>query len=385
MSGAQAGSWLKSPDPDVFWDGALQSRLISSSGNVAGHNLSTSSMTIHELDLEDAAMQRVQSALRFQRNYLLSVHRLPPEIVALTFSFYVDENRGELRDIKHVLGWIVITHVCRRWRQIALESAELWQQVTFELGDVWAEEMYRRSKGTALKVNSRRPLTERQHGLVAEHLHRTKALTLGAHAEPTPSSLLLSSDHPAPILKTLEIHELIRSEVTVLPLNRFGTFAPNLRHVEIHTRAKNLPWTSTLLTGLVTLKVESAGHKRDSMSVPSLNDVLSALEQMKALEFLDPTGDIFPRKASRAVDRTAKLPRLTTLKLNGPIRDCSSFLSHIKALACTMFCLALECSRASLAEVQNTFSVLTSWTKSTARSRVAPYDLRRTRFSISGI
>ncbi|KAI0061857.1 hypothetical protein BV25DRAFT_1826141 [Artomyces pyxidatus] len=352
---------LSCPDPDGFWDGALRSRLVSSSGSVAGYDLSASSMTIEDLDREDSALQRVQSVLRFQRNSLLSVHRLPPEITALVFSFYVDETRRQLRS-KHALGWIVITHVCRRWRQIALESAGLWQRVTFGIGDEWAEEMYRRSKGTILEVKTRSALTERQHNLVAKHLHRTKLLSLRAHPDSPPPSLLLSSDNPAPILETLEIEDPIRPEPAVLPLNRFGAFSPNLRHVTICTRAINLPWTSTLLTGLVTLKMRSTGHKDMATTPsPSLNQVLSALKRMKALESLELAGDLFPRSVSHAISKTAKLSRLVTLKLSGPMADCTSFLSHIEAPACTTFCLGLECSHASDEEIDDALSLLTSW------------------------
>ncbi|KAI0059886.1 hypothetical protein BV25DRAFT_1765680, partial [Artomyces pyxidatus] len=44
------------------------------------------------------------------------------------------------------------THVCHRWRQVAMDHPTLWGCVTFALGARWTEEMLLRSQGAPISV-----------------------------------------------------------------------------------------------------------------------------------------------------------------------------------------------------------------------------------------
>ena len=52
-----------------------------------------------------------------------------------------------------LLGWIKITFVNRRWRQVAVESAMLWTRLNGELGMAWVDEFLRRSKNAYLHID----------------------------------------------------------------------------------------------------------------------------------------------------------------------------------------------------------------------------------------
>ncbi|KAF9474923.1 hypothetical protein BDN70DRAFT_865590, partial [Pholiota conissans] len=100
-----------------------------------------------------------------QRNSLVPVSSLPPEILSDIFALaQVREpdygaTGGRLRDrlvghhAKDLLRWIYVTHVCRRWRYIAINLATLWVNVPIDYPE-WVEEMIRRSKDCSLIVQA---------------------------------------------------------------------------------------------------------------------------------------------------------------------------------------------------------------------------------------
>ncbi|KZV59757.1 hypothetical protein PENSPDRAFT_543247, partial [Peniophora sp. CONT] len=52
---------------------------------------------------------------------------------------------------KALLAWVTITHVCRRWRTIALEDPSLWTDIPFVLSMPWIDAFVSRS--TALPIH----------------------------------------------------------------------------------------------------------------------------------------------------------------------------------------------------------------------------------------
>src|SRR5882672_6382746 len=70
----------------------------------------------------DAAKRLILSILT-RRNMLIPISILPAEILARIFHFSV-AGASFLRSNRP--GWVSVTHVCRRWRQIALDDSTLW-------------------------------------------------------------------------------------------------------------------------------------------------------------------------------------------------------------------------------------------------------------------
>ncbi|KAI0268901.1 hypothetical protein BC834DRAFT_802812, partial [Gloeopeniophorella convolvens] len=50
------------------------------------------------------------------------------------------------------IGWIKFTHVCRKWRQVALAYSSVWGDISLSLGPKWTEEMISRSRGIPLRL-----------------------------------------------------------------------------------------------------------------------------------------------------------------------------------------------------------------------------------------
>ncbi|TCD71685.1 hypothetical protein EIP91_005451 [Steccherinum ochraceum] len=69
---------------------------------------------------------RVIQVLKIKRNYgCAKINRLPDELLERVFRVLLEEGRGSA-------GCIPITHVCGRWRKIALSSPALWTSVVVD-------------------------------------------------------------------------------------------------------------------------------------------------------------------------------------------------------------------------------------------------------------
>jgi len=78
---------------------------------------------------------------------------LPPELLMRIFHFYALEV-PPWSDGVQKLGWIVVMHVCQRWRQVALGDSSLWARITGFLPNVkWISEMLVRSWNAPLVID----------------------------------------------------------------------------------------------------------------------------------------------------------------------------------------------------------------------------------------
>ena len=60
-----------------------------------------------------------------RRNTLVPISILPAEILARIFHFNAFSPTQPWSPTLR-LGWVYVTHVCRRWRQVALDNSMLW-------------------------------------------------------------------------------------------------------------------------------------------------------------------------------------------------------------------------------------------------------------------
>ncbi|KAI0045414.1 hypothetical protein FA95DRAFT_1479083, partial [Auriscalpium vulgare] len=97
------------------------------------------------------ALRQVMS----QHNDSVPISRLPLEIfshiLATLSNIHPPSYRGDPSE-PPTLGWITTTHVCRRWRHIALDQATLWTDVEFTLGTEWAQRMIARSQSLPITL-----------------------------------------------------------------------------------------------------------------------------------------------------------------------------------------------------------------------------------------
>ncbi|KAI0037518.1 hypothetical protein FA95DRAFT_1477608, partial [Auriscalpium vulgare] len=99
------------------------------------------------------SMSAARRALRQQRNSLLPAARIPPEILRTIFAFCSEVDEPQMHSDVHSFGWLAVTYVCRRWRDVALAHAGLWTHVSFALGPVWADVFAARAQKMPLIVH----------------------------------------------------------------------------------------------------------------------------------------------------------------------------------------------------------------------------------------
>ncbi|TFY50760.1 hypothetical protein EVG20_g11345, partial [Dentipellis fragilis] len=297
------------------------------------------------LELEMEAVELVTSSLRTRYNALASVNRLSSEMLALVFhSLRQVDTPGhrldrEVNTPSQIIGWVQVTHVCRQWRNIALEHPSLWSYIAFTLGAQWKEVFFRRSKMAPIVIEY--DLGYRQDtmgdfaGDVAHHLSHTRELSLtGTLAEF--ASILPPLRGPAPLLERLEFCN-VTTDVDVmpsLPPDIFSGYAPRLRHIRLPSW--HLHWPSVTFEALVYLSIsQKRGHSISEGidCTGELSQVLGVLARMPALEFLSLEHVLLP-PARGATPHSVYGPMVTLSKLEhlhltDDIRNCGLALRHI--------------------------------------------------------
>jgi len=80
------------------------------------------------IDDQLKALEEISRTSRYRRNTLIPISQLPPETLVLIFSFLspfaCDEKVGYLQLLR-------VTHVCRQWRETALDWPHLWSYINF--------------------------------------------------------------------------------------------------------------------------------------------------------------------------------------------------------------------------------------------------------------
>ncbi|KAI0048078.1 hypothetical protein FA95DRAFT_1678575 [Auriscalpium vulgare] len=250
----------------------------------------------------------------------LPVSRLPPEFLSIVFAIltliYIPAPTSKS------LTWMYITHVCRRWRDVALNNPALWSTIIlpFPLGARWAEAFLSRSKSSALTITKDReglqplPLRQSELALVQANLARTRSLCISAE------SAISALSHPAPILRTLDID--MCGEWSLMDSLLGG--APALQHLRV---TGELPWTSPLLrvAHLVSLEIVSPGRYP---FYATLAEVIAALRSMRhTLERFVVRFEVYDAEGPRS--SIVQMAVLRHLELTGNMETASQLFSHV--------------------------------------------------------
>ncbi|TRM57724.1 hypothetical protein BD626DRAFT_513849, partial [Schizophyllum amplum] len=137
------GSSLSATLSDVYEE------LLQRAGNIAYDEI---------CNIERMSLQ-LNEAARYARNLSAPINRLPDEVLEIIFHLAQPYNAGFVPSWPISTTWshrsIAATHVCRRWRDIALESPSLWSVVDLckerRLGTV-GQDFLRRSGTMPLTV-----------------------------------------------------------------------------------------------------------------------------------------------------------------------------------------------------------------------------------------
>jgi len=288
------------------------------------------------IDDEIKALEESIRASKCHRNALAPISRLPPETLAVIFSFLsssaFDEGVGYPE-------WLRVTHVCRHWRETALNFPHLWSRINFtRLTTAGIAEIPARAKMAPLNWEVTATAWSGEHFDAFErqletHISHTRHLSLSGEFQTVLERLV----SPAPALEYLALSNSSRPFdwpfQIVVHDTLFNRTAPKLTSLRLV--GCDISWKSRLLKGLQTLEIRSPSKE----ARPTLENWLDALNEMTQLETLvlysaipiSPLSDPHISKPRRAVT----LPSLTQFDITSSAEDCALALSHLTLPALT--------------------------------------------------
>ncbi|KAI0263621.1 hypothetical protein BC834DRAFT_827414, partial [Gloeopeniophorella convolvens] len=101
--------------------------------------------TQEELDRIVSALDSLKTNIKRHRNSLSPIAKLFPEILSQIFERHTEMDPP-------LLGWLLDTHVCHRWRQVAISHAALWGRIPFVLGWEWLQVSLSRARSAGLTM-----------------------------------------------------------------------------------------------------------------------------------------------------------------------------------------------------------------------------------------
>ena len=218
--------------------------------------------------------------LRSERNEIVPVSQLPPELPARICQFIADDESCETKPLDR----IIFSHVSHHWRDVALNTPSHWRVISLELLDFSAV-MLQRSKMADLVLYGRvlkTPKYTQIFQLALSHMERVCEITICFHYSGNNGhiqEILGQFPKSAPRLRSLSITPSNTNSAYIsLPRGFPLRDTPCLRQLVL-TRCNFLDWDSKLLTGLTYLKL----HRMSRQHRPSAHQVLDALRRMPAL------------------------------------------------------------------------------------------------------
>ncbi|KAI0640808.1 hypothetical protein C8Q79DRAFT_1122855 [Trametes meyenii] len=279
---------------------------------------------------------------------------LPPEILSEIFTLIAVDNYNARRwyhcGSSHAYKWIALAHVCRAWRDIALNTPRLWSRVVITRPDA-AMSALARSKKAPLWLTAVLVHPEDFHATILRDTILSESSRLKELSVRGPPRLLqmLSAGWTAPATAleklTLSTDFLQCGHSYVLPgqpaplsAKIFSGEVPHLQHLEIHRIA--IDWCNPLFCpSLRSLEVESPYDIPVSMKDGEFRDLLVSLERMESLEnlylnkaipclrILD--SDHAPTSPAGTAGRPIALPSLRRLDLHADATECAGLLRHL--------------------------------------------------------
>ncbi|KAA1470099.1 hypothetical protein DENSPDRAFT_670715 [Dentipellis sp. KUC8613] len=268
---------------------------------------------------------------------------VPPEILLQIFVWLAAVDIPRSNKSAGDLGWIRITHVCRRWRMVALAAPFLWTDLV-SLGGNGMMTVLHRAGNLPLTINQYVASWDRfeEMQMLASRIPQMRILDVsGWH---NPLHLLFDRLHePAHQLETLKLrvppYGSNRKGPSIRGPLLSGTCL-SLRHLSIYHVF--FDWKDLCFPGLISLELvfrESEDNARlaDARCIPSMSTLLFALAKMPSLKTLklhhcisdSPPFDPLQKSNSAPIS----MPNLSTLDFRLQSALCAAILQRLEVSA----------------------------------------------------
>ena len=273
------------------------------------------------------SLQALIRTLKSRQNELAPISRLSSELLTTIFSIL---SVSAWHEGSGVLEWIRIAHVCRQWREIALNYPRFWSRINFtRLTPVGMAEILFRAKMAPLHLEAYpRKRNMARFEVIGKqlkaHISHTRYLKVSGC---DPSTVIKRLVSPTPDLESLTLchsSSLTGVDYSTIPDNLFEGTAPSLTTLQLQNC--DIGWKSPLFKRLRILKI----HVLSEEAMPGLNDWLDALNELPqlnelSLRFATPRAPL----AHPLISRTVTLPSLTRFKIEDSAKDCALALAHL--------------------------------------------------------
>ncbi|KAF8971187.1 hypothetical protein BDZ97DRAFT_2071437 [Flammula alnicola] len=236
--------------------------------------------------------------LKHIQNALSPASSIPPEVLCDIFTFVKAANTGKLHPDEmfgpRALEWVRVTHVCRWWRDVALDASWLWTDITLA-SRRWAEKMFVRSKEAPLIIYAHFGVLICSGPIyIPQHVARIRELNILGnggnvlHMYRFLSRTTTITTTPPPI-HTLRISYNGELEDNLPFLISDSMFKANgLRRLSL--KGCKVDWDASFFPGLTHLRLHNIPF--DSLFGPS--EFLAILQRLPLLESLDARGPYPP-------------------------------------------------------------------------------------------
>ncbi|KAI0280964.1 hypothetical protein BC826DRAFT_975018 [Russula brevipes] len=271
-------------------------------------------------------------ALLTHRNTLAPASVLPPEVLARIFHLvaFAESSPPEMGSLR----WISVTHVCRHWRQVALDDSSLWARISGRsVNTTWISETLARARNALLEIDLFKAQNAETLSMFTAHFAHTHEFRLRRVLAPHKDENIREiCGLEAPALEHFELAALTNFPVVFLRAPFFNGMAPKLRTFSLSQIC--VPWSFIPRGQLSQLKITIIGREPiadwPSSSFGDSNSLIDLLINCPVLEILG-LESCLPQNITRPSHVQAiHLPHLSHLSLDGSRSRVASLLEILK-------------------------------------------------------
>jgi len=247
---------------------------------------------------------------------LAPINKIPPEILSLVPGFLEPEDRDE--------RIIVLTHVCRTWREVFVSRSSLWTD--FDCLDGKKTRAYFERSGSSpinlsLDLNKGISSFDPLFQIIPHATGRLESLFIMGMPEKIPA-VIPHLSHPAPLLRYLSIRSdrgCAPERCPVLTSTLFNGDLSSLRMLHLELVRTELPWRNMVNLTSFTLSHIPPG----TASAGQLLDFLESAPYLEEVELCFVTPE-----AGVQDGRLVSLACLKSMNIHGDA-PCSALLDHL--------------------------------------------------------
>lgn len=227
------------------------------------------------------------------------------------------------------LSWLELAGVCREWREILLATPMLWTKINISLHPSFVQLCLKRSRNALITVHDGQRYSRYKEASVEAllpHLDRVLSFEAICLDSATMNSFISKLTVFMPHLERLSLALTgVRGPRAV-----FHSFNPFPRLCSLTFEDVEVPWSSSMLSGLSELDLSFDRPGLPALPLEKLLDILEASPHLTLLRMdgCEPTISAHTAPFTSPT-RIVRLPELKTLKLVGKLASISCLLAHL--------------------------------------------------------